>query len=437
MKNSIWEERNSGKFLNRKDDPRSSFERDRARVIHSAAFRRLQSKTQILGTSEGDFHRTRLTHSMEVAQISRGLLLVIEKNQPDVQELLPSSALLETICLSHDLGHPPYGHGGEVALNSMLHKYGGFEANGQTLRQLTKLEAHTPKFGLDLTRRSLLGVIKYPVFFEEVCKSIWPNENSTTPRYAWIPPKCIFATEAEILEWLLSPLNSSDRKIFREYLPPNDNEHGSAKYLSLDASLMELADDIAYGVHDLEDAIALKLITREHWREVQENCDSKWWNVQNIRHLENHLFSSDNDSSSLRKQAIGGIVHLLVSSVEIVKQETFDDPMLDLKAKLPKECLKFILLLKDVVFRHVIQSNSVQLSTYRGHHIVRKLFKIFLQEGASILPDPFRRKFIASTSEKEAARIVGDYIAGMTDSFAKRTYEKLFEPGKGSMFDRN
>ena len=437
MKNSVWEERNSGKFLNRKDDPRSSFERDRARVIHSAAFRRLQSKTQILGTSEGDFHRTRLTHSMEVAQISRGLLLVIEKNQPDVQELLPSSALLETICLSHDLGHPPYGHGGEVALNSMLHKYGGFEANGQTLRQLTKLEAHTPKFGLDLTRRSLLGVIKYPVFFEEVCKSIWPNENSTIPRYAWVPPKCIIATEAEILEWLLSPFNSSDRKIFREYLPPNDNEHGSSKYLSLDTSLMELADDIAYGVHDLEDAIALKLITREHWREVQENCDSKWWNVQNIRHIENHLFSSDDDSSSLRKQAIGGIVHLLVSSVEIVKQETFDDPMLDLKAKLSKECLKFILLLKDVVFRHVIQSNSVQLSTYRGHHIVRKLFKIFLQEGASILPDPFRRKFIASTSEKEAARIVGDYIAGMTDSFAKRTYEKLFEPGKGSMFDRN
>ena len=85
----------------------------------------------------------------------------------------------------------------------------------------------------------------------------------------------------------------------------------------------------------------------------------------------------------------------------------------------------------------MIQSNSVQLSTYRGHHIVRILFKIFLQEGASILPDPFRRKFIASSSDKEAARIVGDYIAGMTDSFARKTYEKLFEPGKGSVFDKN
>ena len=123
--------------------------------------------------------------------------------------------------------------------------------------------------------------------------------------------------------------------------------------------------------------------------------------------------------------------------MEIVKQETFDDPLLDLNAKLSKECLKFISLLKNVVFRHVIQSNSVQLSTYRGHHIVRKLFKIFLQDGSSILQDPFRRKFTTSSSEKEAARIVGHYIAAMTDSFARKTYEKLFEPGKGSVFDRN
>ena len=128
---------------------------------------------------------------------------------------------------------------------------------------------------------------------------------------------------------------------------------------------------------------------------------------------------------------------MLVSSLEIVKQKKFDNPLLDLNAKLTIESSRFISLLKDVVFRHVIQSNSVQLSTYRGHHIVRKLFEIFLQEGASILPDPFKRRFTNSSSEKEAARIVGDYIAGMTDSFASRTYEKLFEPGKGSVFDRN
>ena len=110
---------------------------------------------------------------------------------------------------------------------------------------------------------------------------------------------------------------------------------------------------------------------------------------------------------------------------------------MDLNAKLSRESLRFISILKDVVFRHVIQSDSVQLSTYRGHHIIRKLFEIFLQEGASILPDPFKIKFTTSSSKEEAARIVSDYIAGMTDSFANRTYEKLFEPGKGSVFERN
>ena len=437
MKNSIWEERRSEKSLNRKADLRTPFERDRARVIHSAAFRRLQSKTQILGVSEGDFHRTRLTHSMEVAQIGRGLLLVIERNQPTFQEWLPSTALLETICLSHDLGHPPFGHGGEVALNSKLYKYGGFEANGQTLRLLTKLEAHTPRYGLDLTRRSLLGVIKYPVFYEEVCKKNWPKKSSTTSRYAWFPPKCIFDTEKKILNWLLSPFNYSDRKLFCEYFPPNENEHGASKHLSLDTSLMELADDIAYGVHDLEDAIALKLITRENWQEVRKACDSSWWKAQNLGSLEDQLFSSADDQSSLRKQAIGGIVHSLISSVEIVVQKKFENPLLDLNAKLSRESLRFISILKGVVFRHVIQLNSVQLSNYRGHHIVRKLFEIFLQEGALILPDPFKKKFTTSSSEKEAARIVSDYIAGMTDSFANKTYEKLFEPGKGSVFEKN
>jgi dGTPase len=437
MVSPIWEERRSGESLHRKDDLRTPYERDRARVIHSAAFRRLQSKTQILGISEGDFHRTRLTHSMEAAQISRGLLLILEKNQPDCQEWLPSVPLLETICLSHDLGHPPFGHGGEVALNSRLYKYGGFEGNGQTLRQLTKLEAHTPKYGLDLTRRALLGVIKYPVFYEKISKKIWPDENSEVSRYGWLPPKCVFETEAEILEWLLIPFSSSDRQTFREFESPRENEHGFSKYLALDTSLMELADDIAYGVHDLEDAIALKLITKNHWVEVKKACYGYWWKDQKIDQLEDQLFSSADDYSSLRKQAVGGIVHLLVSSIKMEKQNVFEHPLLDLNAVLSNESLRFITALKDLVYKYVIQSSSVQLSTYRGHYIVTKLFGILLQEGDSLLPEPFKKKFINSSSETEARRVVGDYVAGMTDSFANRIYERLFEPGKGSIFERN
>ena len=116
-----WQERRQHQFKTRSRDPRGAYERDRARVIHSAAFRRLQSKTQILGVLEGDFHRTRLTHSMEVAQIGRGLVLQLGKRFPNHQPLLPSLETVETLGLAHDLGHPPFGHGGEAALNCMMH----------------------------------------------------------------------------------------------------------------------------------------------------------------------------------------------------------------------------------------------------------------------------------------------------------------------------
>ena len=160
---SPWEERRAPFGLKRINDHRKEFERDRARVIHSSAFRRLQAKTQILGVLEGDFHRTRLTHSMEVAQIGRGMVLNLANRYPHLKDLLPPLEQIETNGLAHDLGHPPFGHGGEIALNYIMSAFGGFEANGQTLRILSTLESHTPKYGLDLTRRSLLGILKYPV----------------------------------------------------------------------------------------------------------------------------------------------------------------------------------------------------------------------------------------------------------------------------------
>ena len=157
-----WKERRAPAGIQRQEDQREEYERDRARVIHSSAFRRLQAKTQILGVLEGDFHRTRLTHSMEVAQIGRGLVLNLQKRFPELNDLLPRLEQIETTGLAHDLGHPPFGHGGETALNCAMADYGGFEGNGQTLRILTRLESHTLENGLDLTRRTLLGVLKYP-----------------------------------------------------------------------------------------------------------------------------------------------------------------------------------------------------------------------------------------------------------------------------------
>ena len=153
-------------------DVRSEYDRDEARVIHSPAFRRLQSKTQVLGLGESDFYRTRLTHSMEVAQIGRGIVQYLNpsnddenSNRPEhpnaqYSKYMPCTSLISAICLAHDIGHPPFGHGGEVALNYCMRDYGGFEGNGQTLRILGKLDKYTNGYGINPTRRMLLGVIK-------------------------------------------------------------------------------------------------------------------------------------------------------------------------------------------------------------------------------------------------------------------------------------
>ena len=135
---------------------------DRARIIHSASFRRLQAKTQILGIGDSDFYRTRLTHSLEVAQLGFGITESLKakfKFDEEKLDLLPSQNAIESICLAHDIGHPAFGHGGEVALNYCMINDGGFEGNGQTLRIVTKLAEYTPNNGMNLTRRTLLGLI--------------------------------------------------------------------------------------------------------------------------------------------------------------------------------------------------------------------------------------------------------------------------------------
>ncbi|MEA3647969.1 dGTP triphosphohydrolase, partial [Acinetobacter baumannii] len=136
--------------------------------MHSSAFRRLQSKTQVLGLGESDFYRTRLTHSMEVSQIGVGITRWLKDKydtNEEIKSIIPSTALMSSICLAHDLGHPPFGHGGEVALNFCMRNYGGFEGNGQTLRILSTLDKYTEKNGLNPTRRLLLGVLKYPASY--------------------------------------------------------------------------------------------------------------------------------------------------------------------------------------------------------------------------------------------------------------------------------
>ncbi len=170
---SIWQHRRQTEHSSRPHDQRSPWQRDKARILHSAAFRRLQAKTQIMGVGQNDFYRTRLTHSLEAAQIGSALTAQLRKQlafqesfQGDSTELLallPEDSLIEALCLAHDIGHPPFGHGGEAALDLCMATQGGFEGNGQTLRIVGKLEPYTAEGGMNLTRRTLLGLLKYPI----------------------------------------------------------------------------------------------------------------------------------------------------------------------------------------------------------------------------------------------------------------------------------
>ena len=435
-----WKVRRAPAGVQRQEDHREEYERDRARVIHSSAFRRLQAKTQILGVLEGDFHRTRLTHSMEVAQIGRGLVLNLQKKFPELYDLLPRLEQIETTGLAHDLGHPPFGHGGETALNCAMADYGGFEGNGQTLRILTLLESHSPENGLDLTRRTLLGVLKYPVPYANLCKTSSPDATDKSVnlnfQQTWKPPKCFLDTEQEVFNWILAPLSNTDQLHFCEYTRPTTQSHGRSLHKALDTSLMNLADDIAYGVHDFEDGIVLRLLTREHWQEVAQKLDPKWAEKNNLLQIETMLFTRTDNSGYSRRQAVGALVHALISSAELKLNDEFEEPLLGWNVILPEEPQRFLKALKETVSRHVIQLNTVQAATFKGRKIVLSLFDALSAEPEMLLPSSFQLLWKEAKSDLQQKRIICDFIAGMTDQYANRFYERLFLPGHGSVFDR-
>lgn len=435
----IWQARRSGGELARPHDIRDAYDRDRARIIHSAAFRRLQAKTQILGISEGDFHRTRLTHSMEVAQISRGLTRFIQKMQPHAANLLPPIELAEAIALAHDLGHPPFGHGGEAALNSMMYEHGGFEANGQTLRTLARLETHTPGFGLDLTRRMLLGLLKYPAPYSRVSRKIHPAPPANYARLKmndWRPPKSYMDIDQHVTDWLLEPFSAKDRELFSriEITPPH--LHNKVLHKSLDASLVEVADDIAYGTHDLEDGIVLRLVLRDNWHEVNAFLDLDWAKRFGLLDLADKLFDPGITASHSLKQAIGGMVNAFVSSVKVVENPEFENPLLRYNIGLEPEAERFLRALIRFVFKNVISSHAVETITYRGQYMMLMLFDALATDPRRLLPANFTRHLDDKADEEAMRRMVCDYMAGMTDGYATRLYERLFVPRHGTIFER-
>lgn len=437
-----WDQRKQVRNVSRDGDHRSPYQRDKARVMHCAAFRRLQAKTQVVGVGISDFYRTRLTHSLEAAQIGTGITAQLKQKHPDIATALQlDEHLIESICLAHDIGHPPFGHGGEIALHYMMSDSGGFEGNGQTFRILTKLEAYSENDGMNLARRSLLGVIKYPNFISELSNPEYhpqkPQRFSHVKASQWHPPKALFDCDSDAFDWVTAPLSSSDK---RTYMLADENHKGHKKtrHKSIDCSIMELADDIAYGIHDLEDAIVMGLINQAMFSEqVTEkliSLDIPWLSKQ-AHAIEEQLFHSQ---AFKRKNAIGALVNCFITAIEIHRLALFDEPLLEHNATLPTTYQNALLAFKDFVFTYVIKKPEMQLLEYKGQQIVMALFEAFASEPARLLPKNTAQRWLSANEDSDilGLRVIADYISGMTDAYANRVYANLFLPMSHRITDR-
>ncbi|PYF06956.1 dGTPase [Rhodobacter viridis] len=441
-----WNARREG-WTPQAEDARDIGDVDYARVIHSASFRRLQGKTQILNLGDSDFYRTRLTHSLEVAQIAGGLVRQLAKSFPDhtATAVLPDRSQIHAIACAHDLGHPPFGHGGEVALNYCMREAGGFEGNGQTLRLLARLENFSAQAGANLSRRSMLGVLKYPAPLSALLTpAIRPQLQSglsvlrTIDLPASTPPKGYLTCETDVVDWILAPLTAPDRAEFTR-IETREGKHARTLHKSLDCSIMDLADDIAYGVHDLEDAIALRLVTPGQFRDQvpPEACDS----FLEARRQKAPAESNDPyeamvaglfGGSDSRKRWIGRLVGHLVTAVAFEEKPEFREPLLRWRVAVSEGQARFLKALKDFIMAEVIRSPGVQHLEFKGQSMVVSVFEALQSDPERLLPRDAHARLQAAGGD---LRIISDFVAGMTDTYLLKTYERLFAPRMGSVFD--
>lgn len=441
----VWLERRLKKVSKRQQDHRDPFQRDRARILHSAAFRRLQSKTQVMGSGQSDFYRTRLTHSLEAAQIGSGITAQLRCKSPELcQALFPATdSLVEAICLAHDIGHPPFGHGGEVALNYMMREHGGFEGNGQTFRIVSRLEPFSKHHGMNLSRRTLLGLMKYPQTLDQLSNPAISTKIDNFRQLKsseWHPPKGLYRDDKDIIDWLLNPLCSADRALFQA-INIQKKGHNKTRFKSLDCSIMELADDIAYGIHDLEDAIVTGVVNQQDFdaqviKKLLALDDS--WLSQYCQSLTSKLFSAQN---YLQKDAIGGLVNYLITAVELSDLNErdsgvgFEEPLLQYNATLPKVTMQALQIFKDFVYNFVIKQTSIQRLEYRGQQIVMELFEALSSDPLRLLPSNSAKRWQQAKDYNENEyRVIADYIAGMTDDYATRLYQTLFTPNTSTNY---
>ncbi len=368
----------------RYDEPESAtrrcFQRDRDRIIHSAAFRRLEYKTQVFVNHEGDNYRTRLTHTLEVAQIARSLCRSLDLNED----------LGEALALAHDLGHPPFGHAGEDALKETMAPFGGFDHNAQSLSIITRLEQRYPKFdGLNLTWETLEGVVKHN-----------------------------------------GPLRGggADKPLPRaiaEYNAVHDLELDT--FAGAEAQVASLADDIAYNNHDIDDGLRARLFAVDDLADVPlvgpifAGVRKDHPNVDESRRIHEAV-----------RRLIGAMADDLLRETDARLRDSKVDSA-DAVRRLGRPVAAFspamhanVRALKEFLFANMYRHEHVNRMTAEARRTVRELFTVFLRNPDS-MPDEWRRK-AAAGGTSETARVVADYIAGMTDRFAIQQHRELCAP---------
>jgi len=386
-----------------RDEYRDEYRRDYARVLYSSSFRRLQGKMQLLGINPTYFHRNRLTHSLEVAQIAGEIARALKLKHPVVCEICS---------LSHDLGNPPFGHAGEEVLNDLAKDLGGYEGNAQTFRILRHLEMRRYNYdGLNLTLRTLFGVTKY--FHKK-------DENPDKPN------KFLYDEDHDFLKSKLA-----EERIYIKK--------------SIDAQIMDLADEIAYAAHDLEDALGFGLMTlsevmyefkiSKKFSEARDSFDTIATRARNQALRANRLDTSEEYSYILKKELTANIVHTLVNDIDKVECQK-DSYQLGYK-----QFGKLAEGLKKLVFKTLLRKKDVQLYEKQGERIIKGLFEVYtdsqFNKELSLLPPELRA--ISKTLKGDLKnRVVIDYIAGMMDSFAEQEYQRYFGSSSLDMiYDRN
>ncbi len=361
-----------------RSEGRQELMRDYARVLYSSSFRRLQGKMQLLGIDSSKFNRNRLTHSLEVAQIARSIAMDLG---------LESTVVSETAALAHDIGNPPFGHYGEVILNELSKECGGYEGNAQAFRILRTLEKkHHAYDGLNLNIRTMMAVTKYFYTKEQNSKKFLYDDD-----YAFLKKE----------------LDNSGVSIEK----------------SIDAEIMDLADEIAYAAHDLEDALSFGMISLGeivHEFQISDVFSSAYPDIAGIaKEVQaeamkcNCADTSEEYAIVLKKELTSKIVNVLCGDIGLV------DGKLGYKsyAKLAEG-------LKRLLFNAILRKKDIQLYERRGEKIIRGLFEVYsdtaYNKNNMLLPPELR------SLNTDSKRLVTDYISGMMDSFAAQEYEKYF-----------